>query len=161
MDKNKFVNAYTDLMEQLYIAMDNTLHSMADSLEIAKGKISKAGNLTLEEIDIISDALKRDIESAAHGLPEHKDKNTLSEWFKFDIELIENFALDAFLSLADKTRIELAKLGERAKAHTYNSGDVTLPGTFVCKQCNKEIAFKTPSQIPECPACHCKTFRRI
>jgi Zinc-ribbon containing domain len=161
MDKNKLTSAYTELMEHLYIAMDNTLHTLADALEIAKEKIGKAGNLTLEEIDIISDALKRDIESAAHGLPEHKDKNTLSEWFKFDIELIENFALDAFLSIADKTRIELAKLGEEAKHHTYQSGEVTLPGTFKCDQCSKEIAFKTSSQIPECPACHGKSFTRI
>ncbi len=123
--------------------------------------MGKAGELTQEEISIISDALKRDIESAAHGLPGHQDANSLSEWFKFDIDLIENFALDAFLSLADKTRIELAKLGEQAKKHAYQSGDVTIPGTFICDNCGKEIAFKTPSQIPECPACHGKTFIRI
>ncbi|NOU21808.1 MAG: zinc ribbon-containing protein [Methyloglobulus sp.] len=161
MAKNKFVTAYTDLMEHLYLAMDNSLHSMADAWDIAKAKMGKAGELTQEEINIISDALKRDIESAAHGLPGHQDANSLSEWFKFDIDLIENFTLDAFLSLADKTRIELAKLGEEAKHHTYQSGDITLPGTFTCDQCSKEIAFKTPSQIPECPACHCKTFTRI
>lgn len=161
MAKNKFVTAYTDLMEHLYLVMDNTLHSMADALEIAKEKLNKAGNLTVEEIDTISAALKRDIESAAHGLPNHQDTNSLSEWFKFDVDLIENFALDAFLGLADKTRIELAKLGEQAKHHTYTSGVVTLPGTFCCAQCGKEIAFKAPSQIPECPACRGKTFTRI
>ncbi len=161
MDKNKQTSAYTELMEHVYTAMDNTLHNLADALEIAKEKIAKASDLTLEEIDIISDALKRDIESAAHGLPDKKDKNSLSEWFKFDIELIENFALDAFLSVADKTRIELAELGEQAKHHTYKSGVVTLPGTFQCEKCGKEIAFKTTSQIPECPACHGETFKRI
>ncbi len=161
MAKNKFVDAYKDLMEHLYLAMDNTLHSMADAWDIAKDKISKAGELTQEEVNIISEALKRDIESAAHGLPGHKDTSSLTEWFKFDIDLIENFALDAFLSLADKTRIELAQLGEQAKKHSYQSGDVTIPGTFICDQCGKEIAFKAPSQIPECPACHGKTFIRI
>jgi Zinc-ribbon containing domain len=161
MDKNKFVTAYTDLMEHLYLTMDDTLHSMADALDIAKDKIHQAGNLTKEEINKVSDFLTRDIESAAHGLPNHQDTNSLSEWFKFDIDLIENFTLDAFLSLADKTRIELAELGEQAKTHSYQSGDVTLPGTFICEQCNKEIAFKQPSQIPECPACHSKTFIRI
>jgi Zinc-ribbon containing domain len=137
MAKNKFVTAYTDLMEHLYLAMDNSLHSMADAWDIAKAKMGKAGELTHEEISIISDALKRDIESAAH------------------------FTLDAFLNLADKTRIELAKLGEQAKHHIYQSGDVTLPGTFTCDQCHKEIAFKQPSQIPECPACNGKSFTRI
>ncbi len=161
MAKNKFVTAYTDLMESLYLAMDNTLHTWADAYNIAKAKIHKASDLTLEEIDVISDALKRDIESAAHGLPEHKDKNSLSEWFKFDVDLIENFALDAFLSLADKTRVDLAKLGEQAKHYTYESGVVTLPGTFRCDHCGKEIAFKAPSQIPECPACHGRRFTRI
>jgi energy-converting hydrogenase A subunit M len=161
MPKNKLVSAYKDLMEHLYLTMDDTLHSLADALEIAKEKLNKVGELTKEEIDIISDALKRDIESAAHGLPNHKDSNSLSEWFKFDIDLIENFALDAFLSLADKTRIQLAKLGEEAKHHSYESGEVTLPGTFKCDQCGKEIAFKTPSQIPECPDCKGKTFVRI
>jgi Zinc-ribbon containing domain len=161
MDKNKLVTAYTDLMEHLYITMDNTLHSMADALEIAKDNLNKAGSLTLEEVDVISDALKRDIESAAHGLPDHKDQNKLSEWFKFDIELIENFALDAFLSLADKTRIELAKLGEKATRHKYHCGEITLPGTFVCDSCTKEIAFKEPSQIPECPNCQGEIFTRI
>jgi hypothetical protein len=161
MDKNKLVAAYTELMEHLYMAMDDTLHSMADALEISKDKLKKAGSLTMEEVDVISEALKRDIESAAHGLPDHKDQNKLSEWFKFDIELIENFALDAFLSLADKTRIELAKLGEKAKRHQYRSGEVTLPGTFVCDKCNKEIAFKAPSQIPQCPDCNGEIFTRI
>ena len=161
MAKNKFVTAYTDLMEHLYLAMDNSLHSMADAWDIAKAKMDKAGELTHEEISVISDALKRDIESAAQGLPGHQDANSLSEWFKFDIDLIENFTLDAFLSLADKTRIELAQLGEQAKTHSYQSGDVTSPGTFICAHCDKEIAFKAPSQIPECPACHSKTFIRI
>lgn len=161
MANNKQTSAYTELMEYLYKAMDNTLHSMADALDIAKAKLAKASDLTLEEIDIISDALKRDIESAAHGLPDKKDSNSLSEWFKFDIKLLENFALDAFLSIADKTRIELARLGEEAKHHNYESGTVTLPGTFVCDGCGKEIAFKEPSQIPECPACGAKSFTRI
>jgi rubrerythrin len=161
MDKNKLVSAYSDLMEHLYLAMDDTLHSLADALDIAKDKIHKAGDLTLEEIEIISEALKRDIESAAHGLPEKNDKNSLSDWFKFDIELIENFALDAFLSLADKTRIQLAKLGEEAKHHTYTSGDITVPGTFVCDQCGKQIAFKQPHQIPQCPSCQANKFTRV
>lgn len=161
MAKNKFVTAYNDLMEHLYLAMDNTLHSMADTLDSAKDKIHKAGDLTREEINTISEALTRDIESAAHALPPGKNKSSLSDWFKFDVELIENFALDAFLSLADKTRVQLAELGEKAKHHKYLSGEVTLPGTFVCDHCNKEIAFKTPSQIPQCPQCHHNSFTRI
>jgi hypothetical protein len=130
-------------------------------LEISKEKTRKSTDLTKDEIDQVSDYVKRDIEHAAHGLSETKDTESLSEWFKFDIELIENFALDAFLSLADKTRLELAKLGQLAELNTYHTGNITGPGTFVCDQCDKQIAFKSTSEIPECPACHGKTFVRL
>jgi hypothetical protein len=161
MDKNKLVNAYTDLMEHLYEVMDDTLHSLADGLEIAKDKIHEASELTREEIDKVSGFVKRDIESAAHGLPDKKDNDSLSEWFKFDIELIENFTLNAFLNLADKTKLELAHLEQLAKTDNYHTGDICAPGTFVCDDCGKEIAFKAPSEIPECPQCQGKTFIRI
>lgn len=161
MNKNKLVTAYTDFMKHLHETMENTLHSFAEALEISKEKTRKDSNLTDEELDKVSEFVRRDVEHAAHGLSDKEDKESLSEWFKFDIELIENFALDAFLSVADKTRLELAKLEEQAKAHTYHSGDITVPGTFICDDCGKEIAFKTAGEIPECPKCQGKTFIRI
>jgi hypothetical protein len=161
MNKNKLVTAYSDLITHLHETMEDTLHSFAEALEISKEKVSKDSDLTNDELNKVSGYVKRDIEHAAHGLSTKTDKDSLSEWFKFDIELIENFALDAFLSLADKTRLELAKLKELAETHAYRSGDITVPGTFICDDCGKEIAFKSPSEIPECPQCHGKTFIRI
>lgn len=161
MKKNKFIDAFNDIFKHLYETMDDTLHSVAEALEISKEKAGKTSDLTQEELNKVSGYVKRDLETAAHGLTDKEDSNSLSEWFKFDIELIENFTLDAFLSVADKTRLELAKLGELAKKHSYQSGDITIPGTFICDNCGKEIAFKTPSEIPECPVCHAKTFIRI
>ena len=161
MQKNKLITAYNELMNHLHVTMDETLHSLAEALEISKEKTSKTSDLSKDEMDKVSSYVKRDIEHAAHGLSDKEDSESLSEWFKFDIELIENFALDAFLSVADKTRIELEKLRELAETHTYHSGDITVPGTFICDACGKEIAFKETSEIPECPACHAKVFIRI
>ena len=161
MSDKKFVKAYNELMGHLYEIMDNTLHSVADAMEIAKEKTSKLGGLTQEEINQVADFLMRDIEHAAISTPAVSDDDSLSEWLKFDIELLENFALDDFFSLADKTRIELAQIENQAKLfHTYKSGDITGPGTFNCEQCGKQIAFKSTSKIPECPECKAKTFSR-
>lgn len=161
--QSKLIEAYNNLMEHLYEAMDDTLHSTADALEIAKEKLSEIGGLTQEEINHIADAVKRDLDHAAIHIEEQaepKDED-LSAWLKFDIELIENFALDAFMSLADKTRIELVKLEQKAaQYHPYHSGEITGPGTFMCEECGKEIAFKSTSEIPECPNCKAKTFVR-
>ena len=161
MNKNKLIAAYSDFMTHLHETMEDTLHSFAEALEISKEKTSQSCDLSKEDLDKISGYVKRDVEHAANGLTAKEDKNSLSEWFKFDVELIENFTLDAFLSVADKTRFELAKIEQLAETHTYHSGDITVPGTFICDACGKEIAFKTASEIPECPACHAKTFIRI
>ncbi|NOQ37169.1 MAG: hypothetical protein GQ569_14965 [Methylococcaceae bacterium] len=165
MSKNtKLIEAYNNLMEHLYEAMDDTLHSTADALDIAKEKLSELGGLTQEEINHIADSLNRDINHAAVNIEEKPqyESEDFSSWLSFDIDLLENFALDSFMSLADKTRIELAKLRQQAaKYHPYHSGDITGPGTFSCEECGKEIAFKSTSEIPECPNCKAKSFVRI
>ena len=155
MNKNKLIKAYSELMQHLHETMEDTLHTFADALEISKEKTGKTNELTDAEMDQVSGYVQRDIEHAAQDLPHQPDNDSLSEWFKFDVEL------DAFLSLADKTRIELEKIRQLAIKHTYHSGDITSPGTFICDACGKEIAFKTPSEIPECPKCHATTFIRI
>jgi site-specific recombinase XerD len=162
MNKNKLVDAYLDFMGHIYEAMDDTLHSFADALEISKEKTSKGEHLlTEEELDKVSAYVKRDVEHAAHSLSGNEDNKSLSEWFRFDVALIEKFTLDSFLSVADKTRIELAKIEQQAEVHRYHSGEVTAPGTFICDNCGKEIAFKTPSEIPVCPGCSGEVFVRF
>lgn len=161
MSDKKFIDAYNDLMGHFYEVMDDTLHSIADGLEIAKDKTSELGGLTQEEVNHVADFLMRDIEHAAHASPKANDNDSLSEWFKFDIDLIENFALDTFSDLADKTRVALAKIENQAnKYHPYKADDIVGPGTFSCDQCGKHIAFKSTSKIPKCPECQAASFTR-
>lgn len=161
MGESKLTKAYDDLMEHLYEAMDDTLHTIADALEIAKEKTSALGGQTQEEINKIADFVMRDVEHVAASSTVKEENDSLSEWLKFDIELIENFAMDAFMSIADKTRVKLAALEMEAKQyHPYKSGDVTGPGTFSCDSCGKRIAFKSTSVIPKCPSCNSDAFSR-
>lgn len=161
MSENKLTKAYNDFMEYMYEATDDTVHSIADSLDSAKEKISELGGLSQDEISHVADAVSRDVHHAAHSLPDNSN-DSLTEWLKFDIELLENFALDSFLDIADKTRIELAQLSQTAEqySHPYKTGDLTAPGTLSCKKCGKVIAFKSTGIIPECPDCGSNTFIR-
>ncbi len=166
MPENKLIELYNNLMKQLHDTMDGTLHTVAEALEIAKEKVSelggKAQNFSQEELDKVGHYVMRDIEHAASTKQPVQDNDSLAEWLKFDIELLENFALDAFMELADKTRIELARLDYEAKQyHPYKSGEITGPGTFVCDYCGKRIAFKSTSMIPDCPECGRQKFTRI
>ncbi len=160
MSENKHISAYDNMIKHLHDALADTSKSLSHGLETAKEKTSELGGLTQEEINKISDFVKRDVEDAAYTITE-KSHDSLSDWLKFDIELIENFALEAFMDVADKTRIQLAELEQRARAaDTYRAGEITGPGTLVCTQCTKTIHFKTTSKIPECPDCGNKTFQR-
>ncbi len=160
MSDNKLIKAYDELMGNLYEALDDTLHSVAEAMDIAKEKTSALGGHTQEEINKIADYVMRDVEHAAVSAPDNKN-DSLTEWLKFDIDLIENFAMAAFLDIADKTRVKLAALEMEAKQyHPYKSGDIAGPGTFVCDQCGKQISFKSTCVIPVCPACQTNSFSR-
>ena len=160
MSEHKLIKIYDDLMEHLYEAMDDTLHSVAEAMEIAKEKTSALGGHTQEEINKIADFVMRDVNLAAINSADSKP-DSLSEWLKFDIDLIENFALKAFFDIADKTRLKLNELEMDAKQyHPYHSGDIAGPGTFVCDACGKQIAFKSTSVVPECPTCQASKFTR-
>lgn len=161
MGENKLIKAYDELMNHLYEALDGTLHSIAEALDIAKEKTAELGGHTQEEINKIADYVMRDVQHVATSPKLEEENNSLSEWLKFDIDLIENFALDAFMDIADKTKVKLAALEMEAKQyHPYKSGDVTSPGTFTCDACGKHIAFKSTSIIPKCPACQGESFTR-
>lgn len=156
MPENKLIKAYDDLMAHLYEAMDDSLHGIADALSLAKEKTSALGGHTQEEINTIADYVMRDVGHAAS----HPD-NDLSAWLKFDIALIENFALDAFWSVADKTRTQWAALSLDAQQyHPYKDGDIVSPGTFSCDGCGKQLAFKSTSRLPLCPNCQGQHFSR-
>lgn len=160
MNTQKLITAYSDFMHHLHETMEETLNSFTDAFEVSKEKIGADHQLSEQELEHVSNQVHRDVHHAAQNLPAH-DNNSLTEWLKFDIELIENLTWDAFLSVADKTRLELAKLDQEAHTHKYNSGDITIAGTFECEDCKKHIAFKTASRIPECPTCHNHSFVRV
>ncbi len=164
MSENKLVDAYNKIITHLHEDLGDASRTLARALEAAKEKLSEVGGLTQEEINKVADYVKRDIEEVAHSLvksDEETDDESLAEWLKFDIELIENFALDAFMSVADKTRIELAKLEQMAKLNSiYETGEITGPGTLICEHCGEQLTFKTTSEIPKCPKCGGLTFRR-
>jgi Zinc-ribbon containing domain len=160
MNTQKLIIAYSDFMHHLHETMEETLNSFTDAFEVSKEKIAADHQLSEQEIEHVSNQVQRDVHHAAKNLPAH-DNDSLTEWLKFDIELIENLTWDAFLSVADKTRLELAKLEQEAHVHKYNSGDITIAGTFECEECKKHIAFKIASRIPECPTCHNHIFVRV
>jgi rubrerythrin len=159
---NRLVNAYNQMMVSIREAFEETDTSDTSlqlALNAAKEQVVRLGEVTLDEAHEISEYIKRDINEAAEYMMESSAE--FSDWLMLDIEVIERKVVDMFLSVADRTRVELEEL----KHHTqelslYYSGEITGPGTLVCTECGYQMPFVTTAQIDPCPECGNNTFRR-
>ncbi len=159
-----------ELSVKLIEAYNKLLHRMADSLSDAGDKLkpnlekrleqaAALEELGREEIDAISDYLRRDIKAAAQWMDDNGDE--IKDWFRFDVEQIEARALEAFTQLADQTTLELKQLERQATAvGEWHTGEIVGIGTLVCKECGKELHFHKTGHIPPCPKCHSSVFQR-
>jgi rRNA maturation endonuclease Nob1 len=78
-----------------------------------------------------------------------------------DIEVFERKLIDLFLSVADKTRVELEQFGvQNREVSLYYAGEITGPGTLQCSACGHQVSFTTTSHIDRCAKCGHNTFRR-
>lgn len=131
------------------------LHRLIDK---ARQKLSDLGELTAEEIDQVSEYLKRDLRDAASYISETGEE--FKTWLGFDMSLLGDRMRELFSQAADQTTIELKQLQEQAQQAGYHTGEITGPGTLVCDKCGEELHFYKPGRIPPCPKCHATVFHR-
>ena len=130
------------------------------AIDAAKEKASALGELSREEAERVANYLRRDLHDAADYM--ETEGKELGDWFKFDIELIEDRLLDLMSNAINTTSIELQQLSERAKQENiWYMGEVTGPGTFACENCQQELRFYHIQDIPACPKCGKGVFKRI
>ena len=162
-DEHSLTEAYNQMMARIKDAIEDaeekTVPSLQKAIDMAKKQAIHLGEISIEEAEEIGNYIKRDINDAAEYLME--TSHEFSEWLLLDIEIIEQKVLELFLSVADKTRIELEQLSHPScEVSAYNTGDVTGPGTLFCDACNQMIHFNTTDHIPACPKCHNTSFKR-
>lgn len=149
---NRAKDALTDARQELSPRLEHVL-------ELAKEKASEIGELSREEIDKISNYLRRDVYDAAHFIAE--DKGELRDWLRFDIEQVEARILESLSHLVDPTRVDLADFREQAERFgEWHTGEITGPGTLVCDACGEELHFHKTGHIPPCPKCTGSKYHR-
>ncbi len=159
----RLVGAYERMLERVDEMLDQaekrTLPTLKRSIEQAREKAVELNELTREEAERIGEFLERDMHAAADYLSETGEE--FRNWFSFDLELIENRLLEMFANVADRTRVELDALAERAReAVYYHTGEITGPGTLICTECGKVLHFHKSGHIPPCSKCHATSFKR-
>lgn len=159
----RMVDAYENMLERvdemIGRAEKSTLPTLRKSIEAAREKTVELNELTREEAEKIAAYVERDMKEAAHFLVETGDE--FRDWFRFDVQLIEQRLMEMFASVADRTRLELERFANQARqAAVYRTGEITGPGTLVCDQCGKELHFHKAGHIPPCSKCRGTTYHR-
>ncbi len=140
-------------------AEEKTRPTLEHAIKVARDKAVELGEISSEEAEKLGDYIKRDITDIAEHL--NTSGSEFKNWLRIDIDLIEANLLDLMLQVADKTRVELSNLANRAQqANSYRTGEITGPGALVCKHCGEQLQFTKPGHIPPCPKCHKTEFKR-
>ncbi len=161
---NRLIEAYNRMLAQIRHSGEQAEKELRPALahlvEAAKEKAVELGELTRDEAEKVGTWLKRDIEDAAEYLAGDEARD-LVDWFKFDIQLIEDRLLEMFTRVADKTRLELIRLQQAAdRSSEYHTGEITGIGALECVGCGKRLHFHATGHIPPCPECHGTRFIR-
>lgn len=160
---SKLVESYEHMLEELHdlfsTVEDTVRPKLSTAIESIQQKSIEMGKLTQDEAEKVAGYLKRDI----HDMGQYVNDTgkELKDWFQFDLGLIEDRMEKMFTAAADKTSVELMKLKERAaEMGVWKTGEITAPGTLVCKECGEKLHFKKTAHIPPCPKCHGSSFKR-
>ena len=133
------------------------LHELVDE---AKENVIKAEEVAEEDIEKISDWLKRDLEDVVHYVVE--TESAVKEWLGFETALIKSEIIRLLLDTADKTTVQLLRMKDNVhKPSVYHTGEITGPGTLICDKCGEKLHFHAAGHIPPCPKCHKTEFHRI
>lgn len=161
----KSYHAMLDHVKELWHnAEEKAVPTLSENIESAAEKLSALGEMTKEEIDKISSYIERDLNDAGNHLSEYFAENghQLENWIKNELEFAETKFAEVFATLADKTRIELDAIADRAQqVGVWHTGEITNVGVLYCQNCNEALYFKKPAHIPPCQKCKGTEFKKI
>ncbi len=159
----KLVKAYNQILETTKEIVDMSKReatpAILDAMDKAKDRVSEATELTGEEIENVSDYLRRDLHDAAEYIA--AGEQGLEDWLRVDALYIEDSLLEMFSHMVDETALALTQIRQNAElASSWRTGEIVGIGTLVCKNCGETLHFKKTAHIPPCPKCHHTEFKR-
>ena len=158
--KAHLVPAYHKMMTRVeQTHKESATTGLQAQIEAAQEQAVALNELSREEAEHIGDYLRRDLQDAAEFII--STEQSLADWMRFDLALIEDSLLDMFSLMVDKSSLELENLAESARQATeWQSGEITALGTLNCEKCGHSLHFQKPDYIPACPNCGATRFKR-
>ena len=151
------VSLYQKMANRAAELMQEGRKSLDEALKKAGDEISSGGDYTRDQAEKIGSYLRRDLtevgkkaSQASAAVIEAVEPHRVVAGVQSGLSKLLNTAADALNGLAEKSKQVLE----------FKTGEVTSPGTLTCKDCSKEMHFKSTVRIPPCPYCHKTHFRK-
>ncbi len=161
--KDKLLKAFNHMVDEFSAAVEKADEKISPTVDEMISRAEHTSKelyaLTQDEVKSISEHLKRDISHAREYL--NKEGKELSEWFDFDMKLVEDRFANLIAKAADKSWLDFQAFKRRASEGTvYKTGEICSAGTLRCIACGQTMKFTKSNHIPPCPKCHKVEFSR-
>lgn len=154
---NKVAQYYRELISSLTERINKGEHDIDALVEGARQRMNNRGELTRDQIDDVTRAVRRDLEEFARSYTENHDEPSDSVFMRVIRESIWKELAD----ITDKSQLEWREVFQDLNHHgVYQSGEVVGLGNLVCEQCQFTRAIYTPETLTRCPECDNDRFQR-
>ena len=154
---NKVAQYYRELVASLTERLKNGERDIASLVASAEKRLNEAGELTRDEVEQVTLAVRRDLEEFARSYQESREEFTDSVFMRVITESLWQELAD----ITDKTQLEWREVFKDLNHHgVYHSGEVVGLGNLVCEKCHFHLAVYTPDVLPLCPKCGHDQFQR-
>lgn len=163
INKERATEIYHELLHRAHDLVDKAEDKakplLHEAVEEAREQLAKLDKFTDIELNHVRDYLIRDLHSAGEYIAE--GERELADWLRLDALYLEDRLKDTWYNMVDHTALTLDALRERVQdVGEWHTGEISGPGTLVCKSCGQEIHFNAAGHIPPCPKCHHATYKR-
>jgi len=156
-EEHEDIGLYQKLAGQVADILQTGRKSVDEALKKASEEVSSGGDYTREQAEKIGSYLRRDLTEVGKKAQQARD-SVASVVEPRRVAAGVQSGISKLLGSAAHLLSDLA--GKSEKVLEYKTGEVTSPGTLKCKECGREMHFKSTVKIPPCPACHKTVFRK-
>ncbi len=150
----KFVSRSKELFEA---ARDKTAATYNKSMESAKEEMIEAGKFSREQGEKLKNYLQRDLLNTPESVK--KISNTVKE--TLEPKRVSSGVQSALSNIFSALGNAFTEWSSKIESNlTYKTGELTSPGTLVCKECEGTMRFKKTGRIPPCPKCSKTEFKK-
>ncbi|XBS70927.1 zinc ribbon-containing protein [Acerihabitans sp. KWT182] len=154
---DKIARYYRQLLATLTRQLEQGEREIDSLVAQGRRRLLAAGDLSLEEINHLTQAVRRDLEEFARSYNESREEAEDSVFTR----VIKESLWQELADITDKTQLEWREIFKDVSHHgVYTSGEVVGLGNLVCERCHHTLPFYTPEVLPLCPECGGDQFQR-